>query len=164
LWPTCDDPIVDLDGPFAYFLSTVNVDRLEPAFCIAPLASRFPPADASFDIVIVRPLRDPSIALDTPAARAAFVAKLSAIFQGAYRNGSHIDLRYGPNGEIGMEEHGEAVVEYLRCGGWEWIPDDLDEAAHILCSDGAISYIEKGERVVCSVTTPDDSAGLMVYI
>lgn len=34
-----DDPIVDAEGPFQYFVSTVNVDRLETEFCITPLHS-----------------------------------------------------------------------------------------------------------------------------
>jgi len=159
-----DDPTVGLIGPFAYFLSTVNVDRLEPTFCITPLASEIPSTEPSFDMVIVRPLRDPSIVADSPESRAAFVDKLSTTLRGAYIHGSHVDLRYGPDGEIGTEGNGGTVVEYIRCGGWEWIPDDLDDAAHILCSDGAISYIEKGGRVVCSVATPNESAGLMLHI
>lgn len=119
-----DDPIVDLDGPFAYFLSTVNVDRLEPAFCITPLTSRLPSSskEATVDIVIVRPLRDPSLSLDTPEARAAYVEKLWAVMGGAYRSGSHVDLRYDINGKIVSEGDGLTVVEYIRCGGWEWIP------------------------------------------
>ena len=46
----CDGPeashdrsVVELEGPFAYFLSTTNVDRLEPTFRIAPKQTSFPP-------------------------------------------------------------------------------------------------------------------------
>jgi len=116
------DPIVDLDGPFAYFLSTVNVDRLEPAFRITPLASKIPPAEPAFDVVIVRPMRDPSISWDTPEARVNFVAKMWTVLGSAYTNGTHINLRYAANGEIVSDGGGPTVVEYMRCGGWEWIP------------------------------------------
>lgn len=117
-----DDPIVDVDGPFMYFLSTVNVDRLEPVFRITPLQKTIPPAAASFDIVMIRPLRDPSLTWDSLEARLAFVEKATAVLQGAYKNGSHVDMRYGENGEVELEGVGPTVVEYIRCGGWEWIP------------------------------------------
>lgn len=117
-----DDPIVDIDGPFAYFLSTVNVDRLEPAFRITPLQSSIPPPAASFDIVMVRPLRDPSLSWDSKEARLAFVQKATTVLQGAYNNGSHVHMRYGESGEIELDGHGETIVEYVRCGGWEWTP------------------------------------------
>lgn len=44
-----------LGGPFAYFLSTVNVDRLEPAFRITPLAASHAPPPSSMDLLIIRP-------------------------------------------------------------------------------------------------------------
>lgn len=117
-----DDPIVDVDGPFAYFLSTVNVDRLEPAFRITPLHSTIPPTEASFDIVIVRPLRDPSLNWDSEEARLVFVQKATAVLQGAYKDGTHVDMRYGKNGEVELDGVGPTIVEYVRCGGWEWTP------------------------------------------
>lgn len=121
-----DDPIVDVDGPFAYFLSTVNVDRLEPAFRITPLQVTIPPTAASFDIVMVRPSRDPSLNWDTPKerndARQAFVHKATTVLQGAYQDGIHIDMRYGKDGEIELDGDGPTIVEYIRCGGWEWTP------------------------------------------
>lgn len=46
-----DDPIVDLSGPFSYFLSVVNVDRLEPAFRITPLVKDIPPSGTSVRIL-----------------------------------------------------------------------------------------------------------------
>lgn len=117
-----DDPIVDLDGPFVYFLSTVNVDRLEPAFRITPLARAIPPVEATCEVVIIRPLRDPSHSWDNPEARVAFEPKLWAVLGAAYQEGAHIDLRYDESGEIVMTGDGPTVVEYIRCGGWEWIP------------------------------------------
>ncbi|RDB24031.1 Sphingoid long chain base kinase 4 [Hypsizygus marmoreus] len=157
------DPIVDLDGPFAYFLSTVNVDRLEPTFRIAPIAIKIPPVDASCDLVIVRPLRDPSIAWDNPEVREAYVPKLWNVLGAAYQDGAHVDLRYNSSGQVVTSGEGVTVVEYIRCGGWEWIPDEEDEGAHLLCSDGAIFHIEKGGRVVCSAATPRENAGFAVY-
>ncbi|KAG5645856.1 hypothetical protein DXG03_005198 [Asterophora parasitica] len=159
-----DDPIVDLDGPFAYFLSTVNVDRLEPKFRITPLSRALPPDEASCEVVIVRPLRDPSVEWDTKEARESWVSKLWQIMGGAYQDGVHIDLRYDEKGKIVTGGEGPLVVEYVRCGGWEWIPDDIDESAHLLCSDGAISQIEKGGRAVCLAATPKEDAGFVVYV
>ena len=94
-----------LPGPFAYFVSTVNVDRLEPTFTIAPLARTIPPPPASCDLVIIRPLQ--SIPEDTPQARDAFVPTLYNVLGAAYQDGAHVNL---------------PSVEYIRCGGWEWIP------------------------------------------
>ncbi|KAF7984078.1 hypothetical protein HWV62_17640 [Athelia sp. TMB] len=159
-----DDPIVDVEGPFGYFLSTVNVDRLEPVFRIAPLQKAIPPVAASVDIVMVRPLRDPSLSMDSEETRKAFVEKATKILQGAYKDGSHVDMRYTEKGEIVMDGDGPAVVEYIRCGGWEWNPDDTDEPAHLLCADGAIFRIESGGRVMCKAATPDDNAGFHIYV
>ncbi|KAJ7694078.1 hypothetical protein B0H17DRAFT_932095 [Mycena rosella] len=159
-----DEDIVDMDGPFVYFLATVNVDRLEPAFMISPLMSRIPPAEAVCDIVIVRPLRSPTVSVDTPETRAAFVPILWKVLGAAYRNGSHVDLRYDANGEVTTEGDGPTVVEYIRCGGWEWIPVDEDEDAHLVCNDGAISVIEKEGRAVCSAAAPQDKVGFMVHV
>ncbi|KAG6850466.1 hypothetical protein H0H93_012887 [Arthromyces matolae] len=116
------DPIVDLDGPFAYFLSTVNVDRLEPNFRIAPLAQRIPSKEATCEVVLVRPMRDPSIHLDSSESRSSFVPKLWTVLTAAYQDGAHIDLRYTSNGDVTASGDGPVVVEYIRCGGWEWIP------------------------------------------
>ncbi|KAJ7632381.1 ATP-NAD kinase-like domain-containing protein [Roridomyces roridus] len=159
-----DDPIVDMYGPFAYFLATCNVDRLEPAFMISPLASRIPPTEAACDLVIVRPFQSPTVSTDTLETRDAFVPVLWSVLGAAYRNGSHVDLRYNANGEATSEGQGPPVVEYIRCGGWEWIPDDDDEKAHYLCNDGAISKIETEGRAVCSAATPQDKAGFLVHV
>lgn len=117
-----EDPIVALDGPFVYFLSTVNVDRLETAFRITPLARAIPSLEASCEVLILRPLRDPSITEDHAQAREAFVPKLWHVLQNAYNDGQHINLRYDGDGNIISDGDGPAVLEYFRCGGWEWIP------------------------------------------
>ncbi|KAG2149197.1 ATP-NAD kinase-like domain-containing protein [Suillus clintonianus] len=156
--------IVDVYGPFAYFLSTVNVDRLEPTFRITPLVSEFVPSEVSLDIVMVRPHRDPTFVMDTIEARNAFAEKSIAVLNAAYQDGDHINLRYTDDGKITSEGSGPTVVEYIRCGGWEWIPDDVDEKAHLLCSDGAIFSIETGGRAACRAAVPADSAGFLVYV
>ncbi|KAF7338525.1 Sphingoid long chain base kinase 4 [Mycena venus] len=159
-----DDPIVDMYGPFAYFLGTVNVDRLEPAFMISPLMSRIPPIGAACDLVVVRPFRSPSVSADKTETREAFVPILWKILGDAYHQGSHIDLRYNEKGEVTTEGDGPTVVEYIRCGGWEWIPVDDDEDAHFLCTDGAISKIETEGRAVCSAAAPAADAGFLVHV
>lgn len=116
-----DQPIVDLYGPFAYFLSTVNVDRLEPTFRITPLARVLPTEGASCDVVIVRPFEG-GVKIDTEEERTAFVPKLWAVMTGAYQNGTHTDLRFKSDGTVAPDGEGDFVVEYVRCGGWEWIP------------------------------------------
>ncbi|KAK7036679.1 hypothetical protein VNI00_011344 [Paramarasmius palmivorus] len=157
------DEIVDVYGPFIYFLSTVNVDRLEPAFRITPLAKDITPEEATCDLVIIRPLRDPALNWDSPESREAFAPKLYQVMGDAYRNGVHVDLLYNEKGEIVTDGDGPPVVEYIRCGGWEWIPDDIDETSHVLCSDGLISTIEQAGRVVCTAATPSQDAGFMIY-
>ncbi|KAJ7063045.1 ATP-NAD kinase-like domain-containing protein [Mycena amicta] len=157
------DSIVDMEGPFSYFLATVNVDRLEPAFIISPLTSRIPPTEATCDIVILRPLRSPAISSDTPSTRATFVPVLSKVFGAAYQGGGHVDLTYDEDGAVGTGT-GPVVVEYVRCAGFEWIPDPDDEFAHYICTDGAISVIEHEGRAVCSAASPDATGGFMVYV
>ena len=118
-----DNPHVDIDGPFTYFLSTVNVDRLEPAFQIAPLVTSEPRTGAFLDIVVVRPYRDASLSgLEVEEERKRFAEKSGEVLRAAYQSGNHINLRYDSTGKIVSEGEGELVVEYFRCGGWEWIP------------------------------------------
>jgi hypothetical protein len=124
---THDGGIVELEGPFAYFVSTVNVDRLEPSFRITPSQVTFPPAPTStpavMDLVVVRPLRDPSVMGESDEARERFSHKTMAVMAGAYRNGAHVSMRYGPEGAIVEgQADGDTVVEYFRCHAWEWIP------------------------------------------
>ncbi|KAG7095357.1 hypothetical protein E1B28_006116 [Marasmius oreades] len=158
-----EDDVVDVYGPFAYFLSTVNVDRLEPSFRITPLVKDITPVEATCDLVMIRPLRDPSLSWDSSETRQAFKPKLMKALQEAYNNGNHVNLTYNDKGEIVDRGDGPPVVEYIRCGGWEWVPDDVDGSAHLLCSDGFMSTIEKGGRAVCTAATPKEDAGFMVY-
>ncbi|KAF8876034.1 ATP-NAD kinase-like domain-containing protein [Gymnopilus junonius] len=148
---TSHSPAVHLDGPFVYFLSTVNVDRLEPQFTISPLARRIPPPPATCDIVVLRPLRDPSTHQDTPQARLAFVPKIWQVLGGAYQDGAHVRFTYTDDGQIVTDGDGPTVIEYFRCGGWEWYPDDQDQDAHLVCADGTIFEIPKHDHAVCSI-------------
>ncbi|KAF8197381.1 ATP-NAD kinase-like domain-containing protein [Pholiota molesta] len=150
--PAANDTPLTLSGPFVYFLSTINVDRLEPAFRIAPLA-RAHPAPSTCDVVVIRPLRAPNVHADTPAARAAFAATTWAVLTAAYQDGAHVRLKYAVDGEglPAPDAEGAFVVEYLRCGGWEWVPDADDEAAHFVCADGAVSSIPVHGSAVCAI-------------
>lgn len=160
-----DDPYVDIDGPFAYFLSTINVDRLEPAFQIAPLVTAEPRTGAFLDVVVVRPYRDASLSgLEAEEERKVFAEKCGDILRAAYQSGNHINLRYNSVGKIVSEGEGELVVEYFRCGGWEWIPDTEDERAHLLCTDGLISTIPKGGRAKTMAAAPSEESGFNVYV
>ncbi|KAL0069265.1 hypothetical protein AAF712_003629 [Marasmius tenuissimus] len=158
-----DEDVIDVYGPFAYFLSTVNVDRLEPSFRMTPLTKDIVPAEATCELVMIRPLRDPSLTWDSPETRKAFAPKLTKALYEAYNDGNHVNLTYDENGEVVVGGEGPSLVEYVRCGGWEWVPDDIDESSHVLCSDGLISDIDKGGRVVCTAATPDEDAGFMIY-
>jgi len=160
-----DSPHVDIDGPFAYFLSTVNVDRLEAAFQIAPLVTTEPRTGAFLDIVVVRPYRDASLSgLEAEEERKIFAEKSGEVLRAAYQSGNHINLRYDSTGKIVSEGEGELVVEYFRCGGWEWIPDIEDEKAHLLCNDGLISTIPKGGKAKTMAAAPDGESGFIVYV
>ena len=164
---------LDVHDLFAYFLSTVNVDRLEPEFRINPTISMHPPVDASMDVVMIRPKRDPTFVLDTPEAREKFAYKVFAVLTTAYQDGKHINLRYSEEGGLTESGSGATVVECFRCGGWEWMPvgsllfvilksltlpkDEADEDAHLLCADGAIFEIEKGGRAICTAAQRTDT-------
>ncbi|KAF7777448.1 hypothetical protein Agabi119p4_3520 [Agaricus bisporus var. burnettii] len=156
-------PVVEFKGPFIYFLSTINVDRLETEFIITPLAQEVPPASNTCDIVIVRPLRDPSIGEEGEKGREQFVDKIWGVMGGAYKRGSHIDLRYDHNGHIVNDGDGPLVVEYIRCGGWEWIPDDEDKRANLVCADGEVLEIEHGGKAVSRVCDAISNLVLGVY-
>jgi len=116
------------------------------------------------DIVVIRPLRDPSVCIDSFETRAAFAAKSGAVLAGVYRDGDHVNLRYDSSGNITSEGDGATVVEYFRCGGWEWEPDDEDEAAHLICTDGLMHTIPPGGKAVCTAAAPEAEAGFTVYI
>ena len=102
-----------IKGPFTYFTSTVNVDRLEPSFMISSLQSKLPAATACMEIIALRPLRYPSIQGDTPKERENYAEITTAVLSAAYR-GEHADLT--------LKAGAEGIAEYFRCDGWKWIP------------------------------------------
>ncbi|KAF7796517.1 hypothetical protein EIP86_007695 [Pleurotus ostreatoroseus] len=120
----CED--LEFTGPYVYFLSTVNVDRLEPFFRITPLHATLPPPalpePPTLDVVIVRPLRDQQTADDSESSREQFSQKCMAVLGGAYQDGAHVKMTYGQDGQVAKDGNGAPVVEYVRCKGWEWIP------------------------------------------
>jgi len=132
-------------------------------FRITPLAKDITPSEATCDVMLIKPFSSPTVSMDTEETRQAFVATSTAVLQAVYQNGTHINLRYNENGEVTTEGDGPLIVEYVRCGGWEWIPDDIDDDAHLICCDGAISTIEKGGRAVCVAATPQANAGFLVH-
>jgi diacylglycerol kinase family enzyme len=166
-----------VEGPFSYFLSTVNVDRLEPAFRITPLSTAQPPSAASMEIIVLRPQRSPDATLSESRTTELNMRVLTA----AYKDGAHVDLVYDSSGGSlkAYGEHSTSVddsaaaipaVEYFRCGGWEWIPvctfseilvnpfADFsqsqahgDDRARLVCADGAIVTIPPGGRARCEV-------------
>ncbi|KZS99312.1 hypothetical protein SISNIDRAFT_435118 [Sistotremastrum niveocremeum HHB9708] len=146
-------PTSSLPGPFEYFLSTINVDRLEPHFQITPLFSKLPPTEASMDLVVVRPNRNPRVLSDTLDDRTRFVETATTVLQSAYKEGKHVEFRYQSDGSCSEEGSGEPVVEYFRCGGWEWTPEPTDELAQLLCADGAILKIGDGGKASCRLVT-----------
>lgn len=115
---------LQLSGPYAYFLSTVNVDRLESAFRITPLHNLPSDGDGPFmDVVIVRPQRDITIKDEEESSRESFSGKMYQVLMGAYQDGAHPNMTYGEDGNIQSSEEGSSsVVEYFKCGKWEWTP------------------------------------------
>ncbi|KAG8996032.1 hypothetical protein FRB94_006109 [Tulasnella sp. JGI-2019a] len=150
-------------GPFAYFLSTVNVDRLEPTFYItAPFTTHPPEPDVkSMDILAVRPGRSPAVGRDPSKLqekefKETFAQEtLMGTIMAAYDNGRHVKDLYDGDG-------GEPVVEYLRAAGWEWTPNSNDEVSRLICIDGVIRTIPIGGRARCEVLQPDAKSGDIV--
>ena len=81
------------------------------------------------DVVVLRPERDPSTRMDSQEMREAFSEKLKGVLGGAYQDGAHVGLTYAEDGCVRDNGEGWSVVEYFRCGGWEWEP----VSAHIVC-------------------------------
>ena len=120
--PVEEEVPLELQGPFAYFLSTVNVDRLEPQFRIAPLQRALPPPPGALtmDVLVVRPLRDLSLeGKSGQEERERYKERVWATLGGAYQDGAHIRARYDTQDD---KVDGLPIVEYFRVKGWEWIP------------------------------------------
>ncbi|CAE6485554.1 unnamed protein product, partial [Rhizoctonia solani] len=156
-----------IDGPFAYFLCTVNVDRLESGFVITHLASKIKPEVDIMDIVVIRPLRSPQVNGDTPEQRAKF-AQILMGSMGAARNATHTRVRY-PKDEASDESPSESadgplVVEYYRCSGWEWVPDVGSNDASCVCADGTILEIGQGEWAKSEIAALPADHGVEVFV
>lgn len=117
-------------GPFSYFLSTVNVDRLESQFVISPKQREVKAVDFML-VTVVRPKRDPSYnsGLDDKDAetkhRTLFASKLTTVLYAAYDSGKHVELGYDSTGAVLSSDPSNTVsyvVEYICCGAWRWIP------------------------------------------
>ncbi|TCD62610.1 hypothetical protein EIP91_006624 [Steccherinum ochraceum] len=139
-----------LPGPFAYFLSTVNVDRLESAFRITPLHSPGT-AGQTLDVVILRPKRDKAIVDDGEGSKQAFSQRTMEVLMAAYQKGAHVDIKYGEDNLQAGDDH-QGILEYFRCGRWEWIPEPHDNPAHLVCVDGEIINIAPSGRAECIAT------------
>ncbi|EJD05657.1 uncharacterized protein FOMMEDRAFT_152990 [Fomitiporia mediterranea MF3/22] len=144
-----------MSGPFAYFLSTVNVDRLEPSFVISPLHSKIPSGGRTMDLIVIRPKRDPTIPKESSSEddHTRFAKKVEQALYAAYRDGAHVGLKYSRDGQLldgAASKSLHSLVEYIRfTGSWRWINTGT-EIAH-LCVDGAIFDIETGGEAECQV-------------
>lgn len=155
---------IELDGPFSYFTSCL-VDRLESDFIIAPLRRAIDRSDGEYqkrlsstiDLVIVRPMRDSRLVQlsknqpDSTGFQEAMSQLLWKVMEGAYQEGHHINLL-----ETDHDGHQSPIVEYYRCGGWNWKPVE-QESEHEVCIDGRIIQIPAGGSVECKVMAPHES-------
>jgi hypothetical protein len=124
---TNDQGTAEYAGPFAYFLTTTNVDRLEEKFRITPLATSVPFTDDAIDrgwmeVLMIRPTNHISfdLASSDENIRKEFAATVVKVLQAAYSDGDHLKVTYGT-----PEESATSVVECLRVREWEWIPVSL---------------------------------------
>jgi hypothetical protein len=154
------DETITLGGPFVYFLSAANVDRLEPQFQITPLQSRLPrngtDITTAMDVILLRPGRHRSYSTDTPENRMAFAATAMGVMGGAYKEGEHVDYRFHTDSEadsskISADGDGPSVIEYFRCSQWEWIPQANDDQVRLVCADGTILHIEPNGLARCEM-------------
>lgn len=163
---------VEFEGPFAYFLTTTNVDRLEEKFRIAPLATSIPATteDGWMELLMIRPWRDPSV--KEPGSQREdreicqlFASKTMNVLQAAYQDGAHVSLAYGPSGDVvnGIDKQDQAVVEYLRVKEWEWVPVGESVQAHLICVDGEVFKIPPGGRAKAHLLSGDEKVKLRVY-
>ncbi|EJD52726.1 hypothetical protein AURDEDRAFT_21898, partial [Auricularia subglabra TFB-10046 SS5] len=138
-----------LAGPFTYFVSTLNVDRLEPKFRVVPLHRSHPPAQGEMDLIIMRPMRNPCTVAEGGPARSLSALTSSTVLKGAYDEGSHLKLKFDAAGLASPDGDGPYAAEYYRCGGWIWEPESGDEDAHLVCADGTLVNVPSGGKAVC---------------
>lgn len=180
-WVPLSDGACTLPGPYSYFVSSL-ISRFETNFVVAPLRSPLhllAPETPSLDLVLIRPLRHPATrraweaagddAAKQEAVRTGFVSQVWEVTGGMYDGGKHVDAVYEPDGA----DEGIAVVEYIRCEGFEWQPASIpptltsvlraqwltcrfvwaaqtatsDVKSSIVCLDGALQNVGPGGRV-----------------
>ncbi|WVN88047.1 uncharacterized protein L203_103246 [Cryptococcus depauperatus CBS 7841] len=177
----------ELEGPFSYFLSTSTVDRLEPTFVISPhtslRASSLGSPAAYIYLVVLRPLRDPLVASASDPEKSQLWAKRAMeVLSQAYHEGQHISLTYPHSSTTTSQEstmaekrgNGPPVIEYFRLGFFEWIPNSStsntsgssgsEEKTRLICADGAIHRLQKGEKAKVHVRVPDEGNLFHVWI
>ena len=103
-----------------WYLSSLLIDRLEPAFIVAPLrkvANDAASLSGTIDLVAIK--RPAHLGHDH------FLPEMMKATGAIYDKGKHVDLVWS-NGTVRPWAEGEAdqgpVVTYLRCQGWEWHP------------------------------------------
>ncbi|PAV23471.1 proteophosphoglycan ppg4 [Pyrrhoderma noxium] len=112
------------------------------------------PIEDTMDVIIIRPKRDPTIVQDTNSEgdRRRFAGKTMHVLHAAYKDGAHIDLGYLEDGSLHdyyTKDCVRGVIEYLRCGGWEW---KVEEDTTHFCADGTMFEIEAGSKIECTTT------------
>ncbi|SCV72299.1 BQ2448_4993 [Microbotryum intermedium] len=139
-WVEEEGDAVILLGPFVYCIASL-VSRFEKDFVVAPLRRSVQDGiqdqemETSFDVVLIRPLRDPSTKKvfqeqGPDQAKEAFVPSLWETFGGMYQGGKHVGMKW---------EDGENRVEYYRCAKMEWhTPDSADIKDRLVCLDGVV--------------------------
>ena len=174
----------ELDGPFAYVLSTTLADRLEPSFQIVPTRTAGEPG--TLDIIVLRPLRDPRVARavqegkPSETVRALWAKRAFEVISAAYANGAHVRRTYPPvasteslDEEPGWETEdlgdGPVAVEVFRCAGFEWIPtlsesSEDGEKNRIVCADGSIHLVPSGGRASAEVLPLSAQGGGGFYV
>ena len=128
---------IEMQGPFLY-LNAMLTDRLESSFVPAPLSNCVP--KGAVDIVMIRPGEKYKKMPREEGGKKFAEDWLGKISTGMYSGGTHVDLTY---------EEGDVVVEYFRCGGYEFKPEPRQgnegDKGRLVCTDG---YISLADRVV----------------
>ena len=173
----------ELDGPFAYVLSTTLADRLEPSFQIVPTRTAGEPG--TMDIIVLRPLRDPRVARavkeskPSETVRGLWAKRAFEVIGAAYANGAHVRRTYPPVSTGNLDEEpgwetedlgkGPVAVEVFRCAGFEWIPtlsesSEDGEKNRIVCADGSIHLVPSGGRASAEVLPLSAQGGGGFYV
>ncbi|WFC97345.1 hypothetical protein MYAM1_000055 [Malassezia yamatoensis] len=134
---------VIVDGPFAY-MNAMVVERLEPTFVPAPFASghckpSLRRSNEELDVIVIRPTQSPILDRDaSESQRSAFGhgPLTQVLFEGMYREGTHVKFKYNSDGSVTTHGDGPTVVEYFRASGYSWHAND--DHASTTCIDGTV--------------------------